>query len=282
MKRIIAAVALALLSISVLSVVTTVRADETLLWAGNILSNGDPVSTPFLLQTGMLYRIVVSEKFEHNLQRNLGADAQYYTTSVQYPYSGWQWGNFFPARDGHSFVQINGMDVHWGPFSNGDTSHTYSVYYIGKGEQITFTIVDWVDGNYDNNGCHLPVRIYELPPCAGSPRTIGFWKNHPDRWPVDSIVVGGVAYTKDLALEILRSANAKDATSMLVAQLIAARLNVLSGTWCGASSTVFDSYAMNDADTFLAAHPLGSNPRGAERTYALMLKDILDGFNNGR
>jgi hypothetical protein len=134
--------------------------------------------------------------------------------------------------------------------------------------------------NKGNNDCHLPVRIYELPPCTGSPRTIGFWKNHPNAWPINSLTVGGITYEKDKALQILRDANAKDATKMLTAQLIAAKLNVLSGTWCGASSPIFDS--MNDADTFLVAHPLGSNPTGADRTYALMLKDILDNFNNGR
>jgi hypothetical protein len=75
--------------------------------------------------------------------------------------------------------------------------------------------------------------------------------------------------------------DANDATSMLAAQLIAAKLNVLNNA-CPGSSTVFDTYAMNDADTFLVSHPLGSNPQGADRTYALMLKDILDSFNNGR
>ena len=31
-------------------------------------------------------------------------------------------------------------------------------------------------------------------PGTGTP---GFWKNHPEAWPVSSVTVGGVTYTKD-------------------------------------------------------------------------------------
>ncbi|MEM3765645.1 MAG: hypothetical protein QXU46_01305 [Candidatus Bathyarchaeia archaeon] len=61
-------------------------------------------------------------------------------------------------------MQINGEDVNWGDFSNGDTGHAYSIYFIGTGSTITFRIVDWIDEDYTNNECHLPVEIYELPP----------------------------------------------------------------------------------------------------------------------
>ena len=74
-----------------------------------------------------------------------------------------------------------------------------------------------------------------------------------------------------------RNAKAKDATHMLAAQLIAAKLNVLNGAY--ASEEVLE--AIDDADAFLTAHPYGSNPRGADRSYALALKDTLDDFNNG-
>jgi hypothetical protein len=84
------------------------------------------------------------------------ADAMYYTTGPV----GWNWVNHFPAPGGHSFLQINGADVNWGPFSNGDTRHTYSITYIGQGSPITFQIVDWIDQDYANNECHLPISIY--------------------------------------------------------------------------------------------------------------------------
>jgi hypothetical protein len=96
----------------------------------------------------------------------------YYTTGTQH----WDWINHFPAPGGHSFLQIDGKDVDWGPFSNGDTGHTYSMYYEGIGAAIKFKLIDWIDGNYTNNYCHLPIEIYELPLETGY--TPGFWKHN--------------------------------------------------------------------------------------------------------
>ncbi len=112
--------------------------------------------------------------------------------------------------------------------------------------------------------------------CCPEPHTIGYWKNHPEEWPVDSLEIGGVTYAQEELLDILWSAKAKDATSMLAAQLIAAKLNVLNGV----DSTDI-SETINDSDEFLSLHPLGSNPKGEDRRYALQLKDLLDQFNNG-
>jgi hypothetical protein len=164
--RIVTIIVLALLSVTVPSAVTIVMAEEPPLWGGYVLSNGEPISSP-TLQTGRLYRIVALSYFYYDyalMSRYLAADPQYYTTLNS---DGENWRNHVPAPDGHSFLQINGMDVNWGPFSNGDPdwrkSHLYSIYYEGAGEPIKFTIVDWVDQNYSNNVCHLWVRIYEVP-----------------------------------------------------------------------------------------------------------------------
>ena len=247
--------------------ISGVKAQETFPWGANVPSTGEPVSSP-VLEAGKHYRIVATEVFWYNVTANLAADAQYYTTDAS---DHWNWVNYYYY--GHSFLRINGGDVDWGPFSNGDTGHTYTINYIGAGAAITFKIVDWIDDDYTNNGCHIPVWIYELP----CPYTIGFWKNHPDEWPVEYLEIGGVGYYQDDLLPILRKANAKDATSMLAAQLIAAKLNMLNGAYTPQS--ILDTIA--DADTFLSIHPLGSNPRGSDRSYALMLKDTLDYFNNG-
>jgi hypothetical protein len=109
--------------------------------------------------------------------------------------------------------------------------------------------------------------------------TIGYWKTHPDEWPVTSLEIGGEELDQQDALDILWNAKAKDATYMLAAQLIAAKLNVLNGAY--ASEEVLDT--IDDADEFLTplTDKLGSNPRGAARSYALGLKDVLDDFNNG-
>jgi len=112
--------------------------------------------------------------------------------------------------------------------------------------------------------------------CGGEPNTPGYWKNHPEAWPIESVTIGGITYTKAQAIELLDGANAKDATYKLASHLIAAKLNVASGV--SAPTSVIN--AITEADTFLSTHPLGSDPQGADRDYALALKDILDAFNN--
>ncbi len=62
------------------------------------------------------------------------------------------------------------------------------------------------------------------------PHSKGYWKNHPENWPVDELKAGNITFSKENALHILNEANSKDATRMLAAQLIAAKLNKLSGT----------------------------------------------------
>ena len=113
--------------------------------------------------------------------------------------------------------------------------------------------------------------------CPGAePYTIGYWKNHPEAWPVSTLTVGDQTYDQNELLDMLKNAKAKDATYMLAAQLIAAKLNVANGVDSTSISETID-----DADAFLIEHPIGSNPRGADRSYALELKDALDYFNNG-
>ena len=117
---------------------------------------GSSVTSP-VLEAGKIYQIDVSELFWYDNSTSLSADAMYYTTD---PSNEWNWTNSNPAPDGHSFLQINGGDVNWGSFSNGDTGHTYTINYVGQGQTLTFQIVDWMDGNYENNYCHLPISIY--------------------------------------------------------------------------------------------------------------------------
>ena len=116
------------------------------------------------------------------------------------------------------------------------------------------------------------------------PRSMGYWKNHPEAWPVNEIKIGNVTYSKEQALEILTEACARDATRMLAAQLIAAKLNRLSE-----ASPFFHYYfhktididdVIQNADSFLTTHPLGSDPQGDARQQALQLKDMLDAYNN--
>lgn len=115
------------------------------------------------------------------------------------------------------------------------------------------------------------------------PRSKGYWKNHPEAWPVEEIKVGNVTYSRREAIRVLEDANSEDATRMLLAQLIVAKLNRI----CGADSvfkykdkTLDVDEVIGDSEAFLSKYPFESNPRGDARKDALQLKDWLDAYNN--
>ena len=58
---------------------------------------------------------------------------------------------------------MDGADVNWGPFSNGDTGHSYKIEPQGNDASVVFQIFDWYDEDYSNNcgGSYLTVYIYE-------------------------------------------------------------------------------------------------------------------------
>ena len=97
--------------------------------------------------------------------------------------------------------------------------------------------------------CYVPERHDN--PGTG---TIGYWKNHPEAWPVNAIKVGGVDYTRDAAIDWMKTAGKGDKTIDLFKQLVAAKLNVILGN---DSSCVQDQ--IDDADTWLMSWPLGSD-----------------------
>jgi cell division septation protein DedD len=107
--------------------------------------------------------------------------------------------------------------------------------------------------------------------------TQGYWKNHPEAWPVDVIAIGGATYSKEEAIAILETPPKGDATYILAHQLIAAKLNVLNGA---DGSAVTDPIAA--ADGWLAAHPLGINPSKPEREEGIQRAETLTDFNEGR
>jgi len=109
-------------------------------------------------------------------------------------------------------------------------------------------------------------------------KTQGYWKNHPNAWPLATITIGGVLYTKAQAIAILQTPPEGDATYILAHQLIAAKLNRAMGWIPGAVGYIAE------ADAFLTAHPLGSGSPGelseTDRDYCIFLAEKLDWFNN--
>jgi len=160
---------------------------------------------------------------------------------------------------------------------------TYTVPCNVKGN-LTNTAVVWAQLNETTFHAEASWTT-EIPrPCI-YPRSKGYWKNHPEEWLVDWIEIGDVNYTREEAIDILEGANAKDATRMLAAQLIAAKLNRLSGAcpdFCYCDESVDVDEVIEDADEFLMEYPIGSDPQGEDRRNALQIKDLLDAYNNSK
>src|SRR5262249_11994205 len=85
---------------------------------------------------------------------------------------------------------------------------------------------------------------FASPPASNPP---GVWKNQPGLWPVSSLTIGGMTYTKDQLLEVLSTPTKGDAVLILADQLIAAELSIKNGS---AHSSTTDA-KISDADTLL-------------------------------
>jgi len=112
---------------------------------------------------------------------------------------------------------------------------------------------------------------------ANACKTQGYWKNHPEAWPLSSITMGGVTYTKAQAIAILKTPPLGDATYILAHQLIAGKLNYAMGY-------MPDPYPfwIGLGDAFLSAHPLGTGDTltTMERAYCIEIAEALDTLNN--
>ena len=112
-------------------------------------------------------------------------------------------------------------------------------------------------------------------PGTGTP---GYWKNHPDAWPVGSITVGGVTYTKSQAITWLGKVG-KDKTTTMFSSLVPAMLNMLIGN---DGSCVNGTIAA--ANTWMATYgPVGSNVPASSYAWSVgePLHQIMDAYNNG-
>jgi CSLREA domain-containing protein len=66
-------------------------------------------------------------------------------------------------------------------------------------------------------------------PTVGCVFSQGYWKNHPDQWPVTQLQLGNVTYTKDQLLSILHQPVNANGLVQLAYQEIAAKLNIANG-----------------------------------------------------
>jgi hypothetical protein len=143
----------------------------------------------------------------------------------------------------------------------------------GLGNSVaTVTLTDDVLVNASTDfGFYVPPTA---PPGTGTP---GYWKNHPEAWPQDTITIGGQVYTKDQAIVWLDSVT-KDKTTTMFSSLVSAKLNVLIGNddSCVASTIVA-------ADDWMKLHPVGSGVAASSLAWKVgePLHRQMDNYNNG-
>lgn len=177
---------------------------------------------------------------------------------------GYYYIQFF-APDGYAFSpKDQGSDDQLDSDADPSTGKT-ECFYLAPGESTKA----WDAGLFK-----------QLPPSkdpgTGTP---GFWKNHPDAWPVDEITIGGVNYTKDQAISWLNAPVKGDKTITLFAMLVSAKLNVLIGNESSCVSTTIEA-----ADLWFSTYgPAGSGVKADSAAWSEggPLSATLDDYNNG-
>jgi len=116
---------------------------------------------------------------------------------------------------------------------------------------------------------------------APCPQPQGYWKNNPDAWPVDSLMLGSQTYTKTELLTILSTPPKGDASLILADQLIAAKLNIANGS--GEPAPVPSTITHADSVLSGFSGKLPYNVKSSSPNGQAMVTDArtLDNYNNG-
>jgi len=106
----------------------------------------------------------------------------------------------------------------------------------------------------------------------------GYWKNHSEAWPVDSLVIGNRTFSKAQILSLMRLPEKGDKTKHLFRELVAAKLNVAAGN---DGSCIQDTIAAVDA--CLARFPVCSGLRASSLTWKKISTAVrrLSDYNDG-
>ena len=136
--------------------------------------------------------------------------------------------------------------------------------------------VTLISGQTDNT---IDAGLYErmMNPGTGTP---GYWKNHPEAWPVDQITIGSVIYTKSEAIAEMWKPGRGDTTRIMFPALVSAKLNVIIGNDASCIAATIAA-----ADTWMATYgPVGSRVRANSEAWKIgePLYKLLDDYNNGR
>jgi hypothetical protein len=123
----------------------------------------------------------------------------------------------------------------------------------------------------------MPTCKREIP-CVTSRCTFtqGYWKNHPEAWPVSSLYLGTTKYEKAALIEIFNTPPTGNAQIILAHQLIAALLNQAKGADTSSITAV-----LSGAKTLFTNYRYGTGFPDSQRDTAIGYANTLDKFNNG-
>ena len=192
------------------------------------------------------------------------------------------------TSEGEVFLNPNASgNQEWEHFVIGSTRSSGNPDVMAAGELLPTGIYHahafGVDA--DNfNAWYLPYKwvgvcengeVCSPPLYPGVTATIGYWKTHPEAWPVEELTIGGETLSQEEALEILNTPPRGDKSIALAQQLIGAKLNLAGGS---DPSCIGD--VVGEADAWLVdVGGVGSGQRqwnGGE-----FLHNTLDDYNNG-
>lgn len=107
----------------------------------------------------------------------------------------------------------------------------------------------------------------------------GYWRNHLNDWPVDSLTIGGRTFSKAQIVFLMRLPERGDKTRHLFRELVAAKLNVAAGN---DESCIIE--AMDAAETFLARLTINSAQKASSHQWKRIFPAVrrLADYNEGR
>ncbi len=192
-------------------------------------------------------------------------------------------------------------------YTGADGTYTWTLgpgeYKVGEEEIIGWlpmTDTEQEFGEVTSGGVYsFTFRNFEVLPCINVTKSVewdieeylshtqGYWKNHLCAWvgidPCAIFAIGGTAAVDFDAfpggltyIQVFKTSPKGDASIILAHQYLAAKLNDLK--W--GAPDVYDGF-IADAEAFLLEHPVGSDPQGDDREYAINLAEILTDYNEG-
>lgn len=115
---------------------------------------------------------------------------------------------------------------------------------------------------------------------GGCTHSQAYWRNHPEAWPVSSLVLGDETYSQTELLELLGMRIQGDASRLLARALIAAKLNIAAGADAAPIAATVAS-ADDLLDDFAGKLPYGIPLLSETGLNAILLALVLDLYNLG-